>query len=287
MKIARFVITCLVAVGLAGCATSTNPEDSASGNQSVATTERTEKATATNPTMVIKASPDKYTWYVRDYVGMNAASVGYASMDGFRRDAYGDGTLKIVFIAPDGVHLNPNDNALQEYVVVAQNLEPNYEIKYAYQVNSDGEEYSNLVSVQSQEEIALTVKKVGAQDEQVLVPKAPSASPDKYTRYVKDYIGRNLADCGYVALSGDYNDRYGNGFVTLDITTDDGSFVDYQSDESALSQYIVIGQSVPVDTPINMTFSIDPYGKEYDGLVASQSIESINIMVSKATDATA
>ena len=47
--------------------------------------------------VAIKDSPDKYTWYVKNYVGMNAASVGYTSLGGDRRDSYGAGTLKVVF----------------------------------------------------------------------------------------------------------------------------------------------------------------------------------------------
>ena len=52
--------------------------------------------------VVIKPSPDKYTWYVKNYVGLNLASVGYYSMGGDIRDEYGEGTVKIVPVTEDG-----------------------------------------------------------------------------------------------------------------------------------------------------------------------------------------
>ena len=39
----------------------------------------------------INASPDKYTWYIQDYVGRNAAGFGYTSLGGDRMDHYGAG----------------------------------------------------------------------------------------------------------------------------------------------------------------------------------------------------
>ena len=30
----------------------------------------------------VKQSPDKYTWYIKDYVGKNVAAFGYTSMGG-------------------------------------------------------------------------------------------------------------------------------------------------------------------------------------------------------------
>ena len=41
-------------------------------------------------TVTIKTSPDKYTWYIKDYVGKNVASFGYTSMGGHRMDAQCD-----------------------------------------------------------------------------------------------------------------------------------------------------------------------------------------------------
>ncbi len=40
------------------------------------------------PMVAVKASPDKYTWYMRNYVDKNVASFGYASWGGDRMDEY-------------------------------------------------------------------------------------------------------------------------------------------------------------------------------------------------------
>ncbi len=34
----------------------------------------------THTPVSIKTSPDKYTWYIKDYVGKNCATLGYTSM---------------------------------------------------------------------------------------------------------------------------------------------------------------------------------------------------------------
>ena len=64
-------------------------------------------------------------------------------------------------------------------------------------------------------------------------------SLDKYTWYVKNYVGRNLAACGYVSLAGRLTDQYGNGYVAFALTADDGSYVD-PGDEESLSRYRVV-----------------------------------------------
>ncbi|MGN1170007.1 MAG: hypothetical protein ACI4RB_07785, partial [Acutalibacteraceae bacterium] len=52
-----------------------------------------EDNTVSETTIAIKASPDKYTWYIKNYVGKNCASIGYTAMDGKRRDEYGKGKV--------------------------------------------------------------------------------------------------------------------------------------------------------------------------------------------------
>lgn len=235
--------------------------------------------------VTIKQSPDKYTWYVKDYVGMNAASVGYTALDGLRRDAYGAGTLKVVFRSTDGTYVpidvdaetGEENDELKNYKVIGQDLAPNTELKYTFQRDGEGVEYDSLVDTQNYDEIVLAVAPVASQE------PAPdltviNASPDKYTRYVKDYTGRNLAVCGYVSLAGTYNDRYGAGFIQFDITAEDGSFVDV-GDEEALKTYVVTAQGVAPNTPITMTFSTDSNGVEYSNLVDTQSIENITLTV--------
>lgn len=228
----------------------------------------------------ITPSPDKYTWYIKDYVGTNVAAIGYTSVDGFRRDSYGAGTVKLILVAGDGTYLDPdNEDQLRGYVVKSQNLAPNTELKYSFMTDSEGEEYDNLVAVQSYEEIVLSVAPVG---DASLAPDltAIEPSPDKYTRFVKDYVGRNLASCGYVSLAGKLTDAYGAGYITFDITASDGSFVDVE-DEASLQNYIVRGQNVAPNTAITMTFMTDADGEEYDNLVETSSVSSINLTVEK------
>lgn len=239
--------------------------------------------------VVIKQSTDKHTWYVKNYVGMNAASVGYTALDGSRRDAYGAGTLKVVFKTSDGAYVDYETDeegnepeGLKNYVVVAQDLEPNTELSYTFMLDENGEEYDNLVNVQNYEEIVLAVAPIGSSS------PAPElthieASPDKYTRYVKDYVGRNLKTCGYLSLAGWYCDAYGQSYIQFSVSADDGSYVDV-SDEETLKQYVVTSQSVAPNTPISMMFMTDENGEEYDNLVETRSVESINLTVTKVAE---
>lgn len=56
--------------------------------------------------VTVKRSPDKYTWYIQDYVGRNAASIGYASLGGDRLERYGAGVLEFIFVTEDGTYLD-------------------------------------------------------------------------------------------------------------------------------------------------------------------------------------
>lgn len=240
----------------------------------------TQEKPSVQEAVTVKTSPDKYTWYVKNYKGMNAASVGYASMGGDRRDSYGAANLKIVFVAADGSFLDPEDTEqLSQYVVTGQDLEPNTEIKLTFLLDENGEEYSNLVDVSNYDSIVLSVEKNGSNSSDVsLIPVQPS--PDKYTRYVKNYVGMNLASAGYVSMGGDYRDTYAHGNVKLNLIADDGSFIDPEDKES-LSQYVVTGQDVAPNTEMLLTYSVDQDGNEYDNLIENQSIESIALTVSK------
>lgn len=136
-------------------------------NKSTSTTSKsssgektTSKKTDSADSVAIKSSPDKYTWYVKNYVGKNLASFGYTSLGGDRRDKYGEGTIKFVINTEDGSYVDIHDeSSLKEYVVTEQSVAPNTEIKYVFMKNSSGEEYSNLVDSQNVEEIELKVKK--------------------------------------------------------------------------------------------------------------------------------
>ena len=106
----------------------------------------------------INPSPDKYTWYIRDYVGKNCASIGYTSMGGDRMEHYGAGYIELVLVTPDGSYIDiETDDDLKQYVVTGQSIAPNTELKFTFKKDDDGNEYENLVATQNYEEIVLCV----------------------------------------------------------------------------------------------------------------------------------
>lgn len=235
--------------------------------------------TESGDSIAIKPSPDKYTWYVKNYVGKNCASFGYTSLGGDRMDHYGAGYIELVFITPDGSYIDiETDDDLKRYVVTSQSLSPNTELKYTFQKDSDGNEYDSLVSTQSYEEIVLCVKKVGSKEETTLGMTEIQGSTDKYTYYVRDYTGRNLASCGYLSMSGKRMDQYGAGYIKFVIVATDGSFVDPKDDEQ-LKNYVIIGQNIMPNTELKFEFMTDSEGNEYESLVNSQNIEEIELTV--------
>lgn len=285
-------LAALIAVSLTACGTS-------SGSSGNASSESDAGATSVEQ-VTINTSPDKYTWYIKSYVGMNASAVGYTSMSGQRRDEYGGGTIQIVFVAPDGTFIDPSDKeTLKDYYVVAQNTPPNTELKYEFEKNSDGKEYDNLTSWQSVDQVVLSVNKVGDKSGDTVDMTEIQASPDHYTFYVRDYVGRNLAECGYVAMSGKLTDEYGHAaHIHFDITGDDGSYIELPDDDASsstssegsdeesaavnmMSEYVVVSQSVAPNTQGMYTLHTKSNGEEYTNLVDTQSIESIALTVKK------
>lgn len=284
------LLSVVMVLSLAACGGSIESGANQTGDITVSEKVETTGPSATEPPVnespvhipvVINPSPDKYTWYIKDYVGKNAASFGYTSWGGDRRDSYGAATLKLVFVTEDGSYIDIEDeDTLKGYVVTVQNLAPNTELKLTFLKDSDGEEYSNLIDCQSYEEIVLGVKKVGSagQGPQSLTPIDPS--PDKYTWYIADYVGRNLAACGYVSLGGDYRVYYGATTLKFVIVADDGSYIDSEDFES-LQNFVVTGQNIPPNTELKLEFMKRSDGTEYDNLVDSQSLEEIELYVKR------
>lgn len=241
----------------------------------------------TNHTFVqIKESEDKYTAYIKDYVSRNCATVGYESLGGDRNDYVGNGYIRVIMITEDGEYPGISDDELKNYYVVAQSLEPNTEVKYTYQKDSEGKEYDNLIEWQNIDEIVLKVKKVGSSDPTTDKGMTKiNASPDKYTCYVKDYVGRNLAGCGYISMFEDFRDHYGMGNLKLVIITNDGSYIDLSGDDvvKSLKNYIVVGQGVEPNTEIKFEYSKDSNGNEYN-FTSWQSREEIELYVEKLPD---
>lgn len=253
--------------------------DSAQENQDTQTESTIGDFDQTDSSVTIKNSPDKYTWYIKNYVGKNCASFGYTSMGGDRMDHYGAGYIELVLITPDGTYIDiETDDDLKQYVVTAQSYAPNTELKYVFDTDEYGNEYDNLVQSQSIEEIVLCVKKVGSSEEASLGLTEITPSPDKYTWYIRDYTGRNLASCGYLSMGGNRMDHYGAGYIKFVIVPEDGSFIDPE-DTELLKNYVITGQSVLPNTELKYVFDTDSEGNEYDNLVQSQNIEEIELMV--------
>ena len=103
---------------------------------------------------------DRHKFYVRDYVGKNAATFGAYSSN-VRIDKYGAGQLKITFSTADGSFVDSADiNELKKYVVVAQSITANTELQLEYEKDSKGKEYDTLIASQNYEQIELTVEKL-------------------------------------------------------------------------------------------------------------------------------
>ncbi len=230
----------------------------------------------------LKASPDKYTQYVDKYIGLNAANVGYTSMGGERLIEIGSGHLKITYVTPDGSYVGPEDEErLKDYVVVDQSIEPNTEVQLTFETDSSGKEFDGLVEHQSYSKIDLLVKKVGSDDPNITLTQI-DPSPDKYTYYIQDYVGKNLGSVGYLSLGGGYMDAYGPGVIELKPVAEDGSFIDV-SDETILQQYVVTGQNVAANSEMKYTFDVDSDGNEYSNLVDTKTYDSITLNVASVT----
>lgn len=251
------------------------------------TPETTKSGEVQHTPVAIKRSPDKYTWYIQDYVGRNAASIGYTSLGGDRLARYGAGVPEFIFVTEDGTYLDFEDESvLRQYIVVDQSLKPNTELKLTFQRDSKGKEYDNLVDYQSIESIDLLVRRLDGTmaGEPVNAEMiAIKASPDKYTWYMRNYVGKNVASFGYTSWGGDRMDEYGAGHIKFNFIVDDGAYLD-PSDYDLLKQYVVSRQDIKPNTEIRLTFMKDSKGNEYSNLVQSQSYESITLYVHKLTN---
>ena len=232
----------------------------------------------------IKTSPDKDTWYIKNYVGKNLASIGYTSMGGNRMDSYGNGYIQLILRTPNGEYIDiHNEDDLKNWRVIGQSLEPNTEIKYTYQVDSDGEEYDNLVACQNIEEIVLALAPVGGN---ASTPEmtAINTSADRYTLFIREYVGRNLTQCGYTSMGGDRMDTYGSAYVHLSLVATNGDFVDIQGEEY-IKDWVVVAQNIAPNAELKLTYQLDEDGNEYDNLISYQNIEEIVLAVAPVGEA--
>ena len=143
-------------------------------------------------------------------------------------------------------------------------------------------EYDNLVDHQTYKKIDLLVKEIGSKDPDIKLTTI-NPSPDKYTFYIQDYVGKNVRSIGYISLGGDCRDRYGDATVLLNLVADDGSYIDVQ-DETILQQYVVTGQNVAPNSEMKLTYDVDSNGKEYSNLIDTQTYDAITLTVRPLTD---
>ena len=144
-----------------GCGNAQGNVHSNNSSQLEESAQKKEEETVKQPEIKIKDSPDKYTWYIPDFVGRNLANCGYISLSGDLMHRFGPGYAKCVIIPEDGSYIDPEDKeTLKKYVVTSQNIAPNTELNLTLQKDSDGNEYDNLVEYQNIAEIELNVKPI-------------------------------------------------------------------------------------------------------------------------------
>lgn len=69
--------------------------------------------------ITVRESPDKYTWYVKNYIDKNLGNIGYTSLGDDRRDYYGKYPMLLSVISTDGTYVNVSDSeAIKNYVVI-------------------------------------------------------------------------------------------------------------------------------------------------------------------------
>ncbi len=100
----------------------------------------------------VKASPDIYTAYVPDFIGMNFANIGtYDEEDNIFYFKFGPPALSYMilnYITVDGEAIDLQDREQKkQYVVVWQSPAPNTEVKYSYLKIGDYEQTATASNV--------------------------------------------------------------------------------------------------------------------------------------------
>lgn len=109
--------------------------------------------------IAISPTQDRRTYHIRDYMGRNAASVGFYNGNK-RYETYGPGKIEIVFSTKDGTYLDTSkNNLLEQYVVIDQDIDPNTKLTYTFYDHPDGE-ISNVVEYQSHKVLNVLVEKI-------------------------------------------------------------------------------------------------------------------------------
>ncbi len=180
--------------------------------------------------ITIKESPDKYTWYIKNYIGKNCASLGDDTRSGERYDEYGESEIELVIITEDGSFVELSDeNKLKSYVVTGQSVAPNTELKLVFEKDSKGIEYGSLIEFQNIEEMELYVRRL-EDIPQVNVESEEAAMPEKQ---LEDAV--NTANAEEGDTKKEPVDEGGNGYHTLTPSMCINRAVSYRYVDSGLS----------------------------------------------------
>lgn len=157
------------------------------------------------------------------------------------------------------------------------------------EVDLDGMSYDELVILREQVNQAILASDgwqvvIASRELGMHFPVAQKPSPDKYTWYIRDYVGKNVATIVALRDSKKLIDRsYLGGGLLIEWLTTDGAFLNIDDPEQ-IKQYVVIGQDIAPNTELKMIFRVDSEGKETND-VESQSFSTITLYVAKiATD---
>ena len=267
--------TLLAGLGLCGCGAknpSANGDAQGSQGGDAAASKPQEEAP--------KVSSDPHVAYIKNYKGQNAAALGYVAANTFRMEKLGAIYLRLVYVDPSGVFVDPqNEEQLKGYVVFDQNLPANTQVDIEFKQDKEGNELETIPRWQSHEQVVLAVKAVGSPDPVPVDMTAIDGAPDRYTNYIRDYTGRNLAECGYNSAAGNLTDAYGPGFIHLATMAEDGAYID-PADQETLANYVVDSQDVAPNTQFTMEPTTATNGEVYD-LIGSQSIDTVTLRVRK------
>lgn len=208
----------------------------------------------------INPSDDNEHYYIRDYVGLNLHDIGFTNLFKDRVDVYGESILKFIINTEDNTKIfieeENDEELLKDYVVVSQNIEPNSLMQVTYNVDENGKKES-IPSFSSYQEIVLNVAKIGSDNSNENIVIKPSI--DNTIHYVRNYVGRNLADCGYTNAYGECADEYGNGYIKLSLVCEDGKNIELDEDETYTRNYVVVAQNISPNTELRYTLSKDGY----------------------------
>ena len=127
--------------------------------------------------------------------------------------------------------------------------------------------------IESREYNILTVNEALNYKRQVIKP-----SEDRHVYYIKDYVGLTLSEFGSNTWDDKRVDEYGNADIALKFLTVEGNFINIRNNLE-LSNYIVSDQNIAPNTELNIEYSKNNIGQEYDNVIESTNISEIELLV--------